>query len=81
MEKVNYKITEKSHIKMLFLLCWLSYFSTYLGRLNYSAGLTEIIQSEGFTKGQAGIIGTAFFLAYGGGQFVSGFLGDRLSPR
>ena len=81
MEKISYKITEKTHIKMLFLLCWLSYFSTYLGRLNYSAGLTEIIQSEGFTKGQAGIIGTGFFLAYGGGQFVSGFLGDRLSPR
>lgn len=81
MEKISYKITEKTHIKMLFLLCWLSYFSTYLGRLNYSAGLTEIIQSEGFTKGQAGIIGTGFFLAYGAGQFVSGFLGDRLSPR
>lgn len=65
----------------LFLLCWWAYFSTYLGRLNYSAALTEIISSEGFDKGQAGIIGTGFFFAYGVGQFVSGFLGDRVSVK
>lgn len=67
--------------KRLFLLCWWVYFSTYLGRLNYSAALTEIIVSEGFDKGQAGIIGTGFFFAYGAGQFVSGFLGDRISVK
>lgn len=27
------------------------------------------------------MIGTAFFFAYGAGQFVSGFLGDRLAPK
>ncbi|MFR4441260.1 MAG: MFS transporter, partial [Hungatella sp.] len=63
------------------MLCWIVYFSTYLGRLNYSASLSEIILSERFTKSQAGMIGTGFFLAYGGGQFVSGFLGDRLAPK
>lgn len=67
--------------KLLFRLCWIAYFSTYIGRLNYSAGLTEIITTEGFSKGQAGMIGTAFFIAYGAGQFVSGFLGDRLAPK
>lgn len=49
------------------MLCWIVYFSTYLGRLNYSASLSEIILSERFTKSQAGMIGTGFFLAYGGG--------------
>lgn len=63
------------------MMCWIVYFSTYIGRLNYSASLSEIILSEGFTKSQAGMIGTGFFLAYGGGQFVSGFLGDRLAPK
>ena len=67
--------------RRLFLLCWWAYFSTYLGRLNYSAALTEIIVSEGFDKGQAGIIGTGFFFAYGAGQFVNGFLGDRISVK
>lgn len=65
--------------KLLFWLCWIAYFSTYIGRLNYSASLMGIILSEGFSKGQAGMIGTAFFFAYGAGQFVSGFLGDRLA--
>lgn len=67
--------------KFLFWLCWIAYFSAYIGRLNYSASLTGIILSEGFSKGQAGMIGTAFFFAYGAGQFVSGFLGDRLAPK
>lgn len=67
--------------KLLFWLCWIAYFSTYIGRLNYSASLTGIILSEGFSQGQAGMIGTAFFFAYGAGQFVSGFLGDRLAPK
>lgn len=79
--KVNVKLKEKKQIRFLFFLCWIAYFSTYIGRLNYSAGLTEIIRTEGFSKGQAGMIGTGFFFAYGIGQFVSGFLGDRLSPK
>lgn len=40
-----------------------------------------MIQSEGFGKGEAGLIGTAFFFAYGAGQFVSGFLGDRFPAK
>lgn len=68
-------------IRFLFLLCWCSYFCAYIGRLNYSAALTDMIQSEGFGKGEAGLIGTAFFFAYGAGQFISGFLGDRLPAK
>lgn len=81
MENGFYKITDKRMTRVLFSLCWIVYFSTYIGRLNYSAGLTEIIRAEGFSRGQAGMIGTAFFFAYGAGQFVSGFLGDRLAPK
>lgn len=72
---------KQSEIRFLFLLCWCSYFCAYIGRLNYSAALTDMIQSEGFGKGEAGLIGTAFFFAYGVGQFVSGFLGDRLPAK
>lgn len=72
---------KQSEIRFLFLLCWCSYFCAYIGRLNYSAALTDMIQSEGFGKGEAGLIGTAFFFAYGAGQFASGFLGDRLPAK
>ncbi|MBS5063175.1 MAG: MFS transporter [Hungatella hathewayi] len=77
----SYKIKEESTIRLLFGACWCVYFSTYLGRLNYSACLNEIILSEGFDKSQGGLIGTCFFLAYGVGQLLSGFLGDRLPPK
>jgi len=65
----------------LFGLCFLVYFSTYLGRLNYSASLAEMIRAENMDKGAAGLIGTLFFLSYGMGQLVSGFLGDYLDGR
>ena len=71
----------KQGTRFLFLLCWCSYFCAYIGRLNYSAALTDMIRSEGFGKGEAGLIGTAFFFAYGAGQFVSGFLGDRFPAK
>ncbi|WP_312371609.1 MFS transporter [Lachnoclostridium sp.] len=74
------KIQSKKMQSMLFWLCWIVYFSTYLGRLNYSASLTEIIRAEGFDKGAAGLIGTAFFFSYGFGQLISGILGDNLKP-
>lgn len=74
------KIQSEKMQSMLFWLCWIVYFSTYLGRLNYSASLTEIIRAEGFDKGTAGLIGTAFFFSYGFGQLISGILGDKLKP-
>ena len=69
----------KNHKQILFffVLCFLAYFATYLGRLNYAASLAEMIREEGFLKGEAGLIGTAFFFSYGAGQLISGFAGDR----
>lgn len=81
MKKVLYKIEDKKIILYLLTICFLVYTSTYLGRLNYSAAITEIIKSEGLSKSQTGFIGTIFFLTYGIGQFISGFLGDKFSPK
>lgn len=81
MDKKYYKLKDKKFIIFLFSLCFFVYLSTYLGRLNYSASITAILDEGNFTKSQTGIIGTAFFLAYGIGQFVSGFLGDKFSPK
>lgn len=75
------KLQSQKMQKLLFWLCWIAYFSTYLGRLNYSAGLTEIIRAEGYDKGAAGLIGTAFFCSYGIGQLFSGFMGDKWKPQ
>ena len=74
-------IRNEKTIKVLFSLCWLSYVCTYLGRLNYSACLIEIVSAEGWSKGQAGLIATGFFTTYGIGQLVNGYIGDKLSPK
>ncbi|MFZ2537644.1 MAG: MFS transporter [Oscillospiraceae bacterium] len=64
-----------------FLVCWITYFSTYIGRLNFLASMSAIIDSEGYDKTQLGLVAAAFFFAYGVGQLISGILGDRIPPR
>ncbi|MEG1442458.1 MAG: MFS transporter, partial [Oscillospiraceae bacterium] len=73
-------LSDKKTSKVLFLLCWLAYSVSYLGRLNFTAALAGMIIDNVFTKPQAGLIGTMFFMAYGVGQFINGFLGDKKSP-
>lgn len=65
----------------MIFLCWLAYTTAYLGRLNLSASLVEIIDSFGSTKAAAGLIASFFFFAYGAGQLVNGFLSRRYNPR
>ncbi len=66
--------------RRLFLLCWLVYFSSYLGRLNYSSAMTVMLDEEFLTKAQAGFISMIYFLAYGMGQCLNGFAGDKVNP-
>ena len=44
---------------ILFLLCWISYFSTYIGRQNYSAVMAEIIASEGYLNQACGMVSSS----------------------
>lgn len=75
------KITDKKMIYLLFGLCWVVYFATYIGRLNYSSAMTAIIGESVLTKTQAGCISMAFFFCYGAGQLINGILGDKFSSR
>jgi len=62
-------------------LCCLVYFTSYLTRIDYAAVLVEIIADLGITKSTASIAVTGSFITYGLGQLVSGWLGDKISPR
>lgn len=66
--------------RVLFWLSWLVYFSSYLGRLNYSSAMSSILGDGVLTRSQAGAISMAYFFAYGGGQLCNGLLGDRSRP-
>jgi OPA family glycerol-3-phosphate transporter-like MFS transporter len=64
----------------LFCLLWFSYFAANLGRLSYTTVMLEILSREGFSAAAVGLVGTGFFVCYGAGQIVSGYIGDRLPP-
>ena len=66
---------------LLFALCWLAYFTAYLGRLNYGAVIAEIVAAEGWSNSACGLVSTGFFICYGVGQLFSGVVGDRVPVR
>jgi len=67
--------------RRIFLTCWLTYASFYLCRVNLSVALPAIQSEFGWSKTEAGLIGSALFWVYACGQFVNGQLGDRLDAR
>ena len=64
----------KSKAGLLIFLSWLVYSTSYLGKDNYSANITQIIDFFQVSKAEAGIVPTFFFFAYGIGQVVNGIL-------
>lgn len=68
-------------LRYFFIISWITYFTSYIGRLNYSACMIQIGQSEGYSTSQLGTIVTALFISYGIGQLISGILGDHFSSR
>ena len=75
------KVCPSSLATRLFLLCAVTYIIALFGRLSYSSVMAELIVSEGLTKSQAGLIGTALCGVYGVFQIFSGMIGDHVSPK
>lgn len=75
------KKTKLSEGGIVVALCCAVYFISYLARLDYSAVMAEMIARNVLDKEGAGLIGTALFFAYGAGQLVSGYLGDKIKPQ
>ena len=56
------------------LLTFLIYASAYFGRYSFSASINSFIDRYGISKSETGLVMTFFFVAYGVGQVVNGFL-------
>ena len=80
MQKKLNRIYDGHMQAFLFWLCWLVYFASYIGRLNYSSAMPAMIGGSVITASQAGFISMVYFFAYGAGQFLNGMLADRLHP-
>jgi sugar phosphate permease len=65
----------------IFALTWLSYASYYLTRKNFSVAKTNVMAASHLTKQQLAHIDTSYLAAYAVGQFVWGFVADKVGPR
>ena len=54
---------KKSGATFIIFLCWLVYTVSYLGKVNYSANITNIIRFYDVSKSEAGLVPTFFFFA------------------
>lgn len=75
------KLQTKKQVNILTALMIIVYFSSYTTRINFAAVMVEFIRAEGITKSATSIITTVAFVTYGIGQLLSGYLGDKFSPR
>ncbi len=74
-------LENKRQINLLIALGGMVYFFSYLTRVNYAAIIVELVSLEKVTKPEAAVVTTVAFITYGVGQLLSGYIGDRISPR
>ena len=76
----KYSLDDIKKSRLIIIALWIIYGSAYFGRTCYSAAIASIVSDGIYTKGEIGLVGTAFFICYGAGQIISGFAGDRVNP-
>ena len=54
---------------------------SYVTRINYGAVISEMETATGISRSLLSVALTGSFITYGVGQIISGFLGDRFSPK
>lgn len=67
--------------RQLILLFMLTYFVSYLTRNNFAAVVVEVADALEKSRSALSICFTCSFITYGLGQILSGWLGDRISPK
>src|SRR4051812_43636051 len=66
---------------LVFALTWVSYFSYYFTRKPVSVAKKALIADFGYSRIELAWIDTGYLAAYCGGQFLWGWLGDKIGPR
>ncbi len=66
---------------LVVIYCILAYTTVYIGRKNLSVCLPAMIEDNVISQSFGGTVGTCFYIFYACGQFVNGWLGDRIHPK
>ena len=59
---------------LLLALCWMAYTCSIIGKVIYSASITQVEAFFGVSHAEAGMVSTFYFFAYGAGQIINGLL-------
>lgn len=73
-------LNTKTKNLMFFLICWLTYVSSYLCRVNLSSVFYKLESEFQSNSTFLGVLGTLFFFTYAFGQLINGYIGDHVSP-
>lgn len=65
----------------IFASTWLCYVGFYLARKPFFIAKSALGDALGWGASELAIIGTAYLVAYAGGQFVAGAAGTKMGPR
>ena len=63
------------------LLCMAVYFASYITRNSFAVMAVRVCSDMQVAKSTLAVVITGMTVCYGIGQLISGFLGDRISPR
>ena len=66
--------------KFMVLICWLAYATVYVGKKNFNQCQPQMI-ADGLSETWCGAIGACFLACYAAGQFINGWIGEKLHPK
>ena len=75
------KLTDKRKINATVFLFTMTYLVSYMTRINLGAVITAIVEDTGMTKTMISMAVTGSSVTYCIGQLLSGWIGDRVSPK
>ena len=75
------KINSKRDYSSLVILLSAVYMVSYITRVNLAAIVSEVEAASGIARSSLSLALTASFISYGTGQVLSGYLGDKISPK
>lgn len=67
--------------RLIFIGCFLIYSCCYIGRLNFAATMTPLMDEMGLTEMQISVIPSLFAIIYALGQLINGIICDHFQPR
>ena len=78
--KTRKALTSKGDSRAVTVACWIVYMAAYITRNTYPAAIVHLTGAGLLSQSEAGLISSGYFITYGVGHLINGFLADRISP-